>query len=157
MHASFAWKPTWMFAGTTRLLWSKFVDTNGSFQPGPTPSKHDTAKICDLHQIEWFSTKYSVIWDGINGPNFGIAQFEPPTVQDVLLPQPEEAWWTMGNHVTPWWHHWSWFLQSIPPGFNKQKPCPYDPLCCVAGYVACSVSNPTMSAHQPRQRNIFMA
>lgn len=32
MHASFAWKPTWTFAGITRLLWSKFVlDRNDCF------------------------------------------------------------------------------------------------------------------------------
>lgn len=40
-----------------------------------------------------------LVW--INGPDFGIAQLEPPTVQDVLLPQPEEPWGTMGN-VTRW-------------------------------------------------------
>ena len=53
MHASFAWKPTWTFAGITRLLWSKFVlDTNDCFCPDPTPSKHETATICNLDRIQ---------------------------------------------------------------------------------------------------------
>ena len=59
------WKPTWTFAGITRLLWSKFVlDTNDCFWPDPTPSKHETATICNLHRIQQLSTK--PIWDGIS-------------------------------------------------------------------------------------------
>lgn len=68
----------------------------GLIQPHQNTKLQRSVTYIESNNFQQNPSGMGLVW--INGPDFGIAQLEPPTVQDVLLPQPEEPWGTMGNH-----------------------------------------------------------